>query len=256
MFSFAFEGCACSAAFHIGVARWFDERGVKPVLAAGASSGSLVAAAWTVGALDVLEDRWLALMGTARPLDLSVLRRGRWPGRMSHILRQGLEQDYGHLRMAEVPELRVAVTRLGLRGPRLQILGPDHELPVIQAILGSCFIPGPYSRPIWHQWRPIVDGAWLERAPIQALPATPGVRRIAVVSVPTGDLRAGLRGRAMLKPDDVQVVHPRSPLRATGFVFDRDAAVAGIREGRIAAERFALATGWMDDPWGSVGSVG
>lgn len=240
MFSVAFEGCALRAAFHIGVARWWDERGVRPLAIAGSSSGSLVAAAWAADALDVLEERWLDLVGRARPVELRRIARGRWPGRMSHILREGLEQDHGQLRMSDVPKLRIAVTRLGLRGRRMQVIDRFSDVRVVDAVLGSCFIPGPYSRPVWIGGRPVVDGAWVERAPVRFLP--PG-RRVAVVSEPSLTLRAGLvRTRTLPTPPDVRILGPEQELRARGFVFDQDAAREGIAAGRRAAERFTRAS--------------
>src|SRR2546423_1355647 len=43
MLAIAFEGCACRAAFHAGVAAALAERALPIALTAGASSGSLIA---------------------------------------------------------------------------------------------------------------------------------------------------------------------------------------------------------------------
>lgn len=241
MLSIAFEGNACRAAFHIGVARELFDRGVRPDIVAGASSGSLVAAAWAAGALDTLEERWLELIASARPFDLGALKRGRWPGRMSHVLRDGLERDHGAVMLADVPMLRVAVTRLGVRGRRAVHLGPDTDLRVVDAVLASCFIPGPYSRPVFVGRRPAVDGAWVARVPIDALPIG---SRVAVVGDELGRLRAGLiRERPVLRPDDVEVIHPTGPLRAQGFVFDPVAAREAIDHGREVGAAWVIQHG-------------
>ena len=55
----AFEGCACRSAWQVGVAEWLVARGVRLSVAAGASSGALVAAAVALGEVPRMREVWL-----------------------------------------------------------------------------------------------------------------------------------------------------------------------------------------------------
>lgn len=234
MLSVAFEGCACRAAFHVGVATWWTRRGMRPEVVAGASSGALVAAAVAVGRTDELREVWLEMAGT-RVFEPRRLLRGRWPGRMSHLLGDRLRVEHGDLRMRDVPALRVVITRVGLRGLRSVVLRGGSER-VVDAVLGSCFIPGPYSRPVVLQGRPAVDGAWFARTPIDALPRG---RRIAVVTNTQGRLFTGWpRQRVERVPKDVRVLAPIEELPLTGFDFDGPGTRAAIAIGEASAAAF------------------
>jgi hypothetical protein len=202
---------------------------------AGASSGALVASIWRYGRISDLREVWLSLAGTARVFEMRRALEGRWPGRMSHVIGNQLA-EYRHVRMCDLPGLRVAVTRLGLRGPRRVVLSEDDDVAVVDAVLASCFIPGPYSRPVIVGGRFAVDGAWFERTPVSALP--PG-RRLAIVSYPDGALRGAWPfGRALRRPDDVRVIAPIEPLPLSGFDFDEAGTRAAVRIGERSAEAF------------------
>ena len=239
----ALEGCACRAAFHVGVADWLTARGFTPRVVAGASSGALVGAIWRYGRIADLREVWLSLAGRAKVFEMRRVLRGRWPGRMSHVIGDELAQ-YRHLRMRDLPGLRVAVTRLGMRGPRRVVLSEADDVSVVDAVLASCFIPGPYSRPIVVQRRLAVDGAWFERTPVSALP--PG-RRLAIVSYSDGALRGSWPlGRALRRPDDVRVIAPSEPLPLSGFDFDEAGTIEAIAIGERSAEAFVRANeSWM-----------
>ncbi len=239
----ALEGCACRAAFHVGVADWLTARGFTPRVVAGASSGALVGAIWRYGRIGELREAWLSLAGTARVFELQRALEGRWPGRMSHVIGDQLA-GYRHVRMRDLPGLRVAVTRLGLRGPRRVVLTEADDVAVVDAVLASCFIPGPYSRPVVVNRRFAVDGAWFERTPVSALPVG---RRLAIVSYPDGALR-GLWpfGRALRRPDDVRVIAPIEPLPLSGFDFDEHGTRSAVAIGERSAEAFVRANeAWM-----------
>ncbi|MEZ4318973.1 MAG: patatin-like phospholipase family protein [Myxococcota bacterium] len=247
----ALEGCACRAAFHVGVTSWMVGRGLTPPVVAGASSGALVGAVWAVGRVPELREAWLEMAGTARVFEPRRLLRGRWPGRMSHLLRDRLD-EYGHLRMSDVPALRVAITRLGLRGPRRVVLDARSDVSVVDAVLASCFIPGPYSRPVVVGRRFAVDGAWFERVPVGALPVG---RAIAVVSDPRGRIVGGWpRERTLPVSADVRVLAPLEPLPLSGFDFDGPGTRAAIAIGEASAEAFVRANErWMTAPHAGVG---
>src|SRR5438876_6554096 len=79
-FGIAFEGCGCRAAFQVGVIEWFTEHNLLPAAVAGASSGSLIAAATAIGGVAELRPVWTELFGS-RVRDMGRLLRGRWPFR-------------------------------------------------------------------------------------------------------------------------------------------------------------------------------
>jgi NTE family protein len=235
MIGVAFEGCACRAAFQVGVAQWMEARGLRPAVLAGASSGSIVAALWAAGELERLAELWLSLAGQTVVFEPRRVLRGRWPGRMSHVLGEPLA-DYRHLRMADLPGLRVVVTRLGLRGPRPVVLDARADVAMVDAVLGSCFIPGPYSRPVVIQGRPAVDGAWFERVPVSALPPGPG---LLVVTDPDARVHAGWpRSRVLPLPEGKVVLAPIRPLPLWGFSFDHASTVEAMAIGRASTEAF------------------
>jgi len=74
----AFEGCACRAAFQVGAIEWLTEQGFRPRAVAGASSGSLVAAALATGRVGELRDAWMEVAGS-EVCDWRRLLRARWP---------------------------------------------------------------------------------------------------------------------------------------------------------------------------------
>jgi predicted acylesterase/phospholipase RssA len=80
----AFEGCACRAAFHVGALEWLSEHGFRAAAVAGASSGSLVAAAVAMNRHEGLRAAWMDLVGS--PVgDWRRVLRARWPFRMTEI---------------------------------------------------------------------------------------------------------------------------------------------------------------------------
>ena len=239
----AFEGCACRSAWQVGVAEWLVARGVRLSVAAGASSGALVAAAVALGEVPRMREVWLDVTTRYQPYDRSALRRGRWPGRMSHVLRAGLAPMVGELRLAQVPgPLAIAVTELGLFGPRPRMLTQADPYTLMDAILASCFLPGPYSRLPVLGGRPMVDGAWRHRVPVDALGPLGATRRLALTTHPRG-LRVGglLRRRTLAWPDEVRVLAPDGELPIRGFDFDPPRTLQAMAQGHQDAAAFARA---------------
>lgn len=235
MLAVAFEACACRASFHIGVAEWMAERGVNPSIAAGASSGSIVAAAVRLQKLPDLRSGWLEMMAERRPFVPSAILKAQWPGRMTHILRDALVPRHGQIRMEEVPGLRIAVTRLELSGPRPVILDQHTDARVVDAILGSCFIPGPYSTPVSIEGHWVVDGGWHWRVPVHAIDG-PG---IAVVSGFPGEILKGWPfGKAVEPEPNIRVLAPIEELPIDGFTFCEEGSRAAMEIGHRSAERF------------------
>ena len=241
VFGIAFEGCACRSAWQVGVAEWLSERGLRPAVVSGASSGALVAAAVAMGAEQVLRETWLDLTARHRPFELRALQRGAWPGRMSHILRAGLNGLLSGVPLSDVPRpIAIAVTVLAAAGPQRRLLTQKDPFPLVDAVLASCFIPGPYSRPVVLGGRLMVDGAWHQRVPVDALPGLGATHLLALTTNPDGRLIGGLlRQRALPWPAGVLVLAPTEPLAIRGFDFDLTKNEAAIRSGRRSAEVFA-----------------
>jgi predicted acylesterase/phospholipase RssA len=241
-FSIAFEGCGCRAAFHVGAIEWLAEHNLFPATVAGASSGALVAAATAVGRVTDLRPVWTELFGS-RVCEMGRLLRGRWPFRMSEIVGGAATKYFGDRLLADtlIP-LSIVVTQLRASGFRRRALTAHDPVSLANAILASCFIPGPYSRMVPIDRRLTVDGAWLGRAPIREAAQLGSLKVIACVSDSAARLlRGALWTRAMAVPDDVdcRVLAPIAPVPVGAFDFDRAATLETFAIGRASAEVFA-----------------
>jgi predicted acylesterase/phospholipase RssA len=241
-FSIAFEGCGCRAAFHVGVIEWFAEHNLLPRTVAGASSGALIAAATAVGRIAELRPVWTGLFGS-RVCDLRRLQSGRWPFRMSEIVGGAAERYFGDRLIADtlIP-LSIVVTQLRAARFERRALTARDPVSLAQAILASCFIPGPYSRMVPIDRHLTFDGAWLGRAPIREAARLGSPKVIACVSDDSGRLlRGALWIRPMAVPDDVdcRVLAPIARVPVGAFDFDRGATQETFAIGRASAEVFA-----------------
>jgi NTE family protein len=236
----AFEGCACKAAFHVGAVERLSELGVRLVAASGASSGSILAAGVALERSHELRAQWEALSGRTRVFQPGRLLRARWPYAMSDILRGALEEHMGEQRLAEATHpLAIVVTHLGLSGRRRRTLTHEDDVSLIEAILGSSFIPGPYARFVRVGGRLAMDGAWQVRTPIDEARALGATRVIACVSDPAGRLIEGFPfERVRPTPPWVRVLHPAQPLALAGFDFDQRRTQDAFASGRRGAEVF------------------
>jgi len=235
----ALEGCAGRAAFQVGVLEWFGERGVRPRAAAGASSGSIVAA--LCGFLDPADMRAAWLAGAGQPIFRPQnLLGGKWPFVMSEIVEDALTAAVGSARLPEarIP-LAIPVTHLAPSGRERRVLTRDDDISVVEAVLGSCFVPGPYIRRVFVEGRLALDGAWLIRTPVEeALGLAPGPC-LAIVANPEQALYADYPfARRVEVPDLCRLLGPRRPMALGPFDTDRDRIVDAIEAGREAAEAF------------------
>jgi predicted acylesterase/phospholipase RssA len=236
----AFEGCACRAAFHVGVVEWFAEHGIAPSSVAGASSGALIASAVAINAVGDLRPVWMDLCGS-RVWDPRRLLRGRWPFRMSEIVGGVAARYFGDRLLGDTSiPLSIVITQL-LRGRfRRRVLTASDRVPMARAVLASCFFPGPYSRMVPIDGRLTVDGAWLGRVPVVEAGAA---RVIACVSDEAGRLlRGAMWTTTITVPDgiDCRVLSPIAPLPLRAFDFDRGATLDTFDIGRASAEAFAV----------------
>lgn len=239
MDAIAFEGCACRAAFHAGVVAALDEAGVRPRLTAGASSGSIIAVGVAAGLARELPDRWRSFAGRS----IVSLRRVRWNRSvfdMSHIVRGALVDVLGERDLRDAPvEALVSATRLRDLAP--MVLSSREERDLIEAVLGSCFIPLLYGRTVRVQGALVVDGGVTDNLPVEAL-AERGARDIVAVTVRHDGMAFKSPRRARWRPAchgaRVHVIHPRKPLALESWSFDRDGLERAIDEGYARGREF------------------
>ncbi len=232
----ALEGCAGRAAFHVGVVEWLGEQGIRVSAAAGASSGSIVAALTAFLAPEDLREAWLAGAGQ-RVFRPEMLLRGRWPLVMSDLVGEALDKALGGVRLPQAPiPLAIPVTHAGAGGRVRRVLTRDDDIAIADAVLGSCFVPGPYARRIFIDGRLALDGAWQVRTPVGEARAMGNGTCLAVVANPEKALYRGYpRPRAMPAPAGVRVLGPDQPLALGPFDTDGSRIRAAFEAGRRAA---------------------
>jgi len=233
----AFEGCACRAAFHAGVAAALEEARLPVTLTAGTSSGSLCAAGMAAGRGRELPTLWRALAGRS----VISFRRALWNRSlfdMSHLVRHALVDalDGVDLRDRAIEALVVA-TRL--RDWQPVVFSSRTEAGLVEPILGSCFLPPFYGRAIRVDGDLLLDGGFTDNLPIEALAARGADDVIAVVASHRGTaLKSPLRPRWRPTADGtrVHVIHPERPLEIGAWDFSAErmdrALDAGYRRGR------------------------
>lgn len=225
-----------------------DELGILPALTAGASSGAIVAAFAAANRARDLEDAWLS--GAGRPVfQPRVIMEGRWPFRMSDLVGNAVRDAFGQLRLDQLPNpVAIPITLIGLSGRVRRTLTQADPVPVVDAVLGSCFIPGPYSRVIRIGGRAVFDGAWQLRIPLQDAKALGARRIIAVCGHPRSTLAAGFPFvRHLPLPDDCRVIQPRTDLPLGPYDTSVGRIRDAIRQGREAADVFVRAERkWLD----------
>jgi NTE family protein len=238
MLALAFEGCACRAAFHAGVAAALIEARLPVAAVAGASSGSLCAAAVAAGLGAELPRLWRSLAGRS----IVSWRRAllnRSPFDMSHLVRTTLESMVGgrDLRRSSIEAL---VTATRLRDLRTVVFSSRLEPDFIEPLLGSCFFPVLYGRPVRVRGAYLLDGGLTDNLPLEALVSRGADEIIASVISHDGTafkhpLRTRWRPRA--HGARVHVIHPSRPLSLRSWDLDPDrverALDHGYERGRV-----------------------
>ena len=242
MQAIVFEGCGCRAAFYAGVAAELTAAGLHFPVAAGASSGSLCAAAVAAGRAAELPDLWRDISGRS-VLSLRRSLHNRSIFDMSTIVHNSIIKLLGNGDLRNAPgEAIAAVTVM----PRFttEFLSSRREANMINVLLGSCFIPGIYGRWITHQQRILFDGGMRNNLPVEAATAAGATDIICVVSRPRPTANKHplhRQWRPVAPPGSnarIRVIHPAQPLAVRSWDLDRGNVAAAIEAGRVAAQAF------------------
>jgi NTE family protein len=232
MIGLVFEGCACRAAFHAGVAAALAEAGVEVGVAAGTSSGSLCAAALAAGRAAELPALWRRLAGRS----VVSYRRVLWNRSifdMSHLVRTAIVDTLGVVDLRDRPVEALAVaTRL--RDWRPVVFSSREEPSFLEPLLGSCFLPPLYGRPVRVRGDWVFDGGFSDNLPIEAVAARGADEIIVSVASPRGTaVKSPLRPwwRPTIDGRRVTVVHPERALEIGSWDFSADRMERAIEEG-------------------------
>ena len=236
----AFEGCACRAAFQVGAIEWLDEQGFLPIAVAGASSGSIVAAALAMGRVDELRDAWMEVAGSA-VCDWRRLLRARWPFMMTEIVSGAARRRFADALMADtrVP-LGIPVTVWDNWRFRRRLVTGRHPHRIAAVVQASCFLPGPYWQMVPLDGRPTFDGAWLARVPVDDVQTLGAAKVIACSSNLDGRLLKGaIRPIDAPTPTaDFRVLYPIEPFTLGAFDFNLQRSAEALAIGRASAAAF------------------
>ncbi len=236
-----FEGCACRAAFAAGVGAALAEAGLPVAITAGASSGSIIAAGFAAGLGPDLPALWDRVGGRSI-VSLRRLVHNRSPFDMSTIVRDALRTAVGDgdLRGHAIEALCTA-TRL--RDLRTLVLSSREEPDFALAVLGSCFFPVLYGRPIRVRGELVIDGGATDNLPLAAAADRGASVILAVVPAADGTARIRpfgprVRPETIAPPGTrVNTVHPRRPRAIGAWDLDRGRMRAAVAAGRDAAAR-------------------
>jgi len=145
---------------HIGVLKALHNLGIKPDVIAGSSVGALVAGAYLVHRLDVLEDwaRNLTKMRIVRLLDFKVRSGGLVGGQK---LVDEMLEHFGDVNIEDLPIPYTAVATDLLTGHEVWLRNGS----MVESIRASFSIPGIF-RPVQYEGRWLVDGALTNPLPV------------------------------------------------------------------------------------------
>jgi NTE family protein len=239
----AFEGCACRAAFHAGVAAALSEAGARvgPIaLTAGASSGSLIAVGLAADRGPSLPAIWRTLAGRSI-VSLRRILHNRSPFDMSHLVRTTVQATLGDAADLRAHPVEALVTATRLYDLRPLVFSTREEPDMLPPLLGSCFFPLLYGRPVRVRGHWLVDGGLVDNLPLEALAARGAREIIAVTTHADGTaLKTPWNKRWRPRADGarVHVIHPRAPLAIKSWNFSPDAIERAIDAGFDAARRF------------------
>lgn len=181
--SVSFAGCAWLLTYHFGVGAEIQRRfDTSPMVFLGASSGAVTAAALACG-VPCEEALRVTIEAAAR-----VQHRKVGPAfKMTQVLTEALDgalPEDAHERVFR--KAYFSVTELPRFKNRLLPERPLHDRgELLSLIRGSCYIPVYYERPVFHRFRPYLDGGvtdnlpTLDRGTVRVCPWGTGVNGVA-----------------------------------------------------------------------------
>jgi NTE family protein len=232
MLGVAFEGCACRGAFHAGVAAALAEAGLAVAVTAGASSGSLSAVGLAAGLGAEMPRAWAALAGRS----VVSWRRLAWNRSifdMSHLVRDAITVALGPVDLRTRP-VEALVVATSARTLARRVFSSHAEPSMVEPVMGSCFLPVLYGRPVRVGRELLLDGGLTDNLPVELLAERGADEIVAVVPSPEG-LSFKSPRRRRWRPEvtgvRVHVVHPRRALDLGSWDFHPDRLARAIEEG-------------------------
>lgn len=223
-------GGGAFGAAHTGVIQVLAERGLRPGIVAGTSSGALVAAAYAAGIEPAtieratLEFRWRAVARWSP--------RPRWGLLDSRVLDDAVRRALGGDPLIEQLPRRFAALATDLRTRRAVII---DEGPLSLALRSTIAVPG-LLPPVPHRGALLADGGMIDNVPVAAA-RTLGASRVIVVRLHAKwenvrMMRATSRTADLMRDPSVVLIQPEMAGMAQWTTSDLPRLVA---EGRRAA---------------------
>jgi predicted acylesterase/phospholipase RssA len=159
---------------------------------------------------------------------------------MSSLVRGALRTFFGpgDLRAAPGEALALATRARDLRPI---VFSSRDEEDFVEPLLGSCFLPPFYGRPIRVRGELLLDGGFTDNLPLDALLRGGAREIIAVVTSSRGTaLKNPMRPSWLpfAREARVHVIHPARPLAIGYWDFRSDSIGSAIEEGAAACDRF------------------
>ncbi|MCK2037889.1 patatin-like phospholipase family protein [Microbacterium sp. SSW1-49] len=236
------SGGGAFGAAHVGVLQVLAERGIRPGIAVGTSSGALVAAAYAAGfSVDAIERaarafRWRQI---ARWTNTA-----RWGLLDTVATREAVHRIFGaDPSIEDLPRVFGAyATNLRTREGVILDRGP-----LSTALRSTIAVPG-LLPPVRHEGMLLVDGGMIDNVPVVAARAL-GAERVIVVRLHAKwenvrMMRTVTRTAALAADESVLLIQPEMQRRAQWTMRDVPLLIAeGRRAGEEALQRAALRPG-------------
>jgi NTE family protein len=229
----ALSGGGAFGAAHVGVIQVLVERGLRPGIVAGTSSGALVAAAYAAGvepsaiARATLEFRWRAVARWSP--------RPRWGLLDSRALDDAVRGALGGDPLIEQLPRRFAAVATDLRTRRAVVIDRG---PLSVALRSTIAVPG-LLPPVRREGALLADGGMVDNVPVAAARAL-GATRVIVVRLHAKwenvrMMRTATRTAALTRDPTVVLVQPEMEGMAQWTMSDLPDLIAEGRRAAMAA---------------------
>lgn len=202
---------------HLGVVRALEERGIRPAVVAGASVGSLVAAAYASDQWRELETwvRTLTRVDVWRLLDTTFRGGGVMRG---NRLMQAIRDQIQDRQIEDLPIAFAAVAADLNTGEEIWLRSGS----MLKAVRASSGMPGLFT-PFWHQDRWMIDGGVVNPVPVSLCRALGADYVIAVnLNVPVRERwMTRKRVEPVAKPPDAREPRDEESTEASWATLDR-----------------------------------